>query len=80
MAAKPGSITHFQLDPGHPPTLAPDQAAQLEAIPIDYRDLPELPDDFWTRHPPVNRVPKQMITLRLDADVLAFFRKQGRRY
>jgi len=80
MTEKPTSITHFRLDPAQPPTLTPEQQAQLEAMPIDYSDIPELPDDFWTRHPLVTRENKRLITLRLDADVLAFFRQHGRRY
>lgn len=46
---------------------------------IDYSDIPKLGPDFFA-----NAVlwpgPKQQITLRLDPDVLKFFRKQGRRY
>jgi uncharacterized protein (DUF4415 family) len=80
MTEKPESITHFRLDPAQPLTLTPEQQAQLDARPIDYSDIPELPDDFWTRHPPVARENKRLITLRLDADVLAFFQKHGRRY
>jgi uncharacterized protein (DUF4415 family) len=80
MPARPKSITHFRLDPAQPPTLSPEAHAQIEARSIDYSDIPELPDDFWTRHPPVTRENKQVVTLRLDADVLAFFRKHGRRY
>jgi uncharacterized protein (DUF4415 family) len=80
MPAKPKSITRFRLDPAHPPTLTPEQQTQLDARPIDYSDIPELPDDFWAKHAPVMRENKQLITLRLDADVVAFFRKHGRRY
>jgi len=46
---------------------------------IDFSDIPEQGPDFFT-----NAIlwpgPKQQITLRLDPDVLKFFRKQGRRY
>jgi uncharacterized protein (DUF4415 family) len=80
MTAKPKSITHFQLDPAHPPTLTPEEKARLEAMPIDYSDIPELPDDFWTQHPPLTRENKLPVTLRLDADVLAFFRAGGEGY
>ncbi len=52
MPENPKRITHFRFDPDHPPTLTPKEAAQLEAMPINYSDIPELPDDFWTRHPP----------------------------
>jgi uncharacterized protein (DUF4415 family) len=80
MPAKRKSITHFRLDPAQPPILTREAHAQIESRPIDYSDIPELPDDFWAHHPPVTRENKRLVTLRLDADVLAFFRKQGRRY
>jgi uncharacterized protein (DUF4415 family) len=80
MPAKSDNITHFRLDLAHLPTLTPEERARLEAMPIDYSDIPELPDDFWRHHPPVTRENKRLVTLRLDADVLAFFRKGGRRY
>jgi hypothetical protein len=38
--------------PDHPPTLTPKEAAQFEAMPINDSNILELPDDFWTRHPP----------------------------
>jgi uncharacterized protein (DUF4415 family) len=80
MPEKSNNIAHFRLDPAQPPTLTPEAHAQIEARPIDYSDIPELPDDFWTQHPPVKRENKRLVTLRLDADVLAFFRRHGRRY
>jgi uncharacterized protein (DUF4415 family) len=43
-------------------------------------ELSGLPDDFWDRAVVVNPVPKQPISLRVDGDVLAWFRKQGPRY
>ncbi len=46
---------------------------------IDLSDAPELGPDFFA-----NAIlwpgPKEQITLRLDPDVLKFFRKQGRGY
>jgi uncharacterized protein (DUF4415 family) len=60
--------------------LTPAQAERLQAIPIDYSDIPELPDDFWTQHPPAERETKEQITLRLDRNVVEFFRAQGGRY
>lgn len=49
---------------------------------IDLRDAPASPRDaVWTR--PGALVPaenKKQITVRLDADVLEFFRKTGSRY
>jgi uncharacterized protein (DUF4415 family) len=48
---------------------------------IDYSDIPPLPRTGWRRVSDL--VPaenKQQITLRLDADVIEFFRSTGRRY
>jgi uncharacterized protein (DUF4415 family) len=48
---------------------------------IDYSDIPPLPRTGWRRVSDL--VPaenKQQITLRLDADVIEFFRATGRRY
>ncbi len=46
---------------------------------IDYSDNPKLGPDFFA-----NAIlwpgPKQQITLRIDPDVLKFFRKHGRGY
>jgi uncharacterized protein (DUF4415 family) len=46
---------------------------------IDYSDIPELSPDFFAE---AIRWPgkKRQITLRLDPDVLAFFRKHGKGY
>jgi uncharacterized protein (DUF4415 family) len=55
---------------------------RLEAMPdssIDTSEMPELSDDFFQRaelHTP----PKQAVTMRLDADVLAWFKEQGQGY
>jgi uncharacterized protein (DUF4415 family) len=80
MAEKRSNTRHFRLDPANPPTLTPAQAKRLETIPIDYTDIPELPDDFWTSHPPTAREPKEQVTLRFDKDVMEFFRAQGPKY
>lgn len=46
---------------------------------IDFSDMPELGPDFFA-----NAIlwpgPKKQITLRIDPDVLTFFRKHGRGY
>ena len=80
MPAKSSGTTHFWLDPEHPPALTPAQAKRLKAIPIDYSNIPELSDDFWTSHPPAARETKEQITLRLDKHVVEFFRAQGLHY
>ena len=43
-------------------------------------ELADLPANFWESARLVPPVVKQAISLRVDADVLAWFRKQGPRY
>jgi uncharacterized protein (DUF4415 family) len=59
--------------------------AKLAKMPddeIDYSDIPPLTDKFWQNavRSPLYRPVKQQLTVRLDADVLAWLRKQGRGY
>ena len=46
---------------------------------IDTSDIPELDDDFF-RNAEILVPPKQPVTLRLDADVLMWFKSQGQGY
>ena len=80
MTEKAARIIHFRRDPAHPPTLTPAQKKRLGTLPIDYSDIPELPDEFWTRQDPTPRRTKRQITLRLDPEIVEFFRAQGRGY
>ena len=78
----------FKLDPKHPKPLTAQRRKRLKrvaAMPdaeIDYSDIPRQTAAVqWTR--PGALVPaenKQQVTLRLDADVLTFFKKTGKRY
>ena len=43
-------------------------------------ELADLPDDFFARAALVHPSPKQPISLRIDEDVLRWFKKQGPRY
>lgn len=43
-------------------------------------ELADLPEAFWRDAELVAPVPKQAISLRVDEDVLAWFRRQGPRY
>lgn len=43
-------------------------------------ELADLPADFFDRAVLVHPVPKQPISLRVDADVLHWFKRQGPRY
>ena len=85
---KPKSIgnetVYYRLDPSNPPTMTEEQMQALRDMrdeDIDYSDIPPLPRTGWRRVseliPAEN---KQQITLRLDADVIEFFRATGRRY
>lgn len=47
--------------------------------PIDTSDIPELGDDFF-RQAELRLPAKQTVTIRLDADVLAWFKDQGSGY
>ena len=47
---------------------------------IDTSDIPPLDPDFFKSAALLMPTTKSSITVRLDSDVLAWFRKQGRRY
>jgi uncharacterized protein (DUF4415 family) len=48
---------------------------------IDYSDIPELGDDFFKNAKIANWPPaKAQLTIRLDADVLAWLKSNGRGY
>jgi uncharacterized protein (DUF4415 family) len=77
-------MVRFRLDPDNPPQMTQDQTQALREMrdeDIDFSDIPPLTGGGWRRVseliPAEN---KQQITLRLDADVIAFFRGTGRRY
>ncbi len=53
--------------------------AEMEDKDIDTSDIPELSDAFF-KEAEVKVPPKQPVTLRLDADVLMWFKAQGRGY
>ncbi len=49
---------------------------------IDTSDIPELTEQFWQNavRNPFYRPVKRQLTLRLDADVIAWLRRQGKGY
>ena len=49
---------------------------------IDFSDIPPLKDSFWKNavRNPFYRPIKQQLTVRLDADVVAWLRRGGRGY
>ncbi|HWB95228.1 MAG TPA: BrnA antitoxin family protein [Bryobacteraceae bacterium] len=59
--------------------------AQVAARPdseIDFSEIPSLPESFWENAVcnPFYRPVKQQLTVRLDADVVAWLRRQGKGY
>jgi uncharacterized protein (DUF4415 family) len=78
------------LDPARPPPLTRAQRAELARLAaapdadIDTSDIPELTEKFWSNavRNPFYRPIKQQLTLRLDADVVAWFKRRaaGRGY
>lgn len=76
----------FKLDPKKPlSAVQRKRLAAIAAMPdakIDYSDISRQTQIVqWTR--PSALIPaenKQQITLRLDADVVSFFKKTGKRY
>lgn len=84
MTTKSSDTVYFRLDPSNPPTMTDAEMQALRDLKdedIDLSDIPEQTGGGWRRVSDL--VPaenKQQITLRLDADVIRFFRSTGRRY
>jgi uncharacterized protein (DUF4415 family) len=74
----------FRLDPRNPPQMTADEIHVLNRLPdsaINYSDIPRQEGHKWTT--PGSLVPtenKKQVTLRLDSDVIEFFRATGKRY
>ncbi|HKI00227.1 MAG TPA: BrnA antitoxin family protein [Candidatus Sulfotelmatobacter sp.] len=61
------------------------EIAVIAAMPdseIDFSDIPRLPESFWKNavRNPFYRPVKRQVTVRLDADVIAWLRRQGKGY
>jgi|SRR6185436_20921479 len=84
MSVKTTGIVKFTLDPKRPPALTKKAKARLAALRdknIDRTDIPITHGVAWKR--PDLLIPaenKRQITLRIDGDVLAFFKTTGKRY
>ena len=70
------------------PPLTAKQKAELAALSgqadddIDYSDIPPLADEFWKHagHGKFYKPTKTSTTVRIDSDVLAWLRSQGKGY
>ena len=76
-------MVSYRREPGTP--LNKKELAELKALkgrPIDTSDIPEWTDEMWKRAARARfyRPVKKAVSLRLDADVLAWFKRDGRRY
>ena len=76
------------IDLAKPPPLTARQRAELEALKampakdIDTSDIPPLTDDFWRKavRNPFYKPTKISMTVRIDSDVLAWLKAQGKGY
>jgi uncharacterized protein (DUF4415 family) len=74
-------MKRYKLDPKKPRKLTPAEARRLDAMPIDYSDIPEITKEFVARATRVAWPPvKKQLTIRLDADVLDWLKRHGRGY
>jgi uncharacterized DUF497 family protein len=69
-----------ELDPKKLRQLTPAEARRLKAAPIDDSDIPLLGDEFFRRATKAWPPAKEQLTIRLDADVLAWLKASGRGY
>lgn len=86
MSKKENNTVKRTLDLKKTPVLSAEQKARLDAVAlmpdeqIDYSDAPNLPDAVWMKTAAELPHTKQQITLRLDTEVLDFFKHTGKRY
>ena len=84
---KKTNIVRHSINSASPPKLTAQQQAELEALAampdeaIDYSDIPEIDQQVWRTAKPVvgrfYRPVKQQVTVRIDADVLAWLKTGG---
>ena len=73
-------MKRYRLDTKKPRQLTPAEARRLDAIPIDYSDIPPLDDEFFEKATVAWPPTKQQLTIRLDTDVLKWLKAYGRGY
>lgn len=60
--------------------LSPQELAAIPDDEIDTSDIPELDDTFWANARVVEPRGKTAISIRVDQDILDWFKSQGRGY
>lgn len=68
------------MKPHYNRALTPAELAALPDEDIDYSDIPELDADWFRTAKVVMPTGKEQLTVRIDSDVLAWFRAQGKGY
>jgi uncharacterized protein (DUF4415 family) len=64
-------------------SISPKRIKELKALEqkdIDYSDVPETDAEFWSKAQVVYPEKKQLITIRLDPNVVTWFKEKGPRY
>jgi uncharacterized protein (DUF4415 family) len=82
MSGSKGGMVRRKFALSRPHKLSKEATARFDAIrdkDIDYSDIPDT-TEFWRMIEPIMPEPKAQITLRVDKDVLDFFKRQGKRY
>ncbi len=86
MPASERTTVKMKLDPNHPKPLTAAQRKRLQAVAdqpdgsIDYSDIAAMSAEFWAKHRPVRVEPKAQVTLRIDQDVIDYFKGGGKGY
>lgn len=57
-----------------------EEMASVRDEDIDTSDIPEIGDDFWEKAVLIPAPGKERLTIRLDNDVLDYFKRRGRGY
>ncbi|MEC4594129.1 BrnA antitoxin family protein [Nitrospirillum amazonense] len=81
-------LVSVTIDLANPPRLSEEEKAQLKALAerpeseIDYSDIPQTTEDFWKNavRGRFYKPTKTSTTVRIDSDVLAWLRSQGKGY
>ncbi|HEY1949113.1 MAG TPA: BrnA antitoxin family protein [Bryobacteraceae bacterium] len=80
MSANSGNMKRYQLDPENLRHLTSLEKKRLNAIPIDYSDIPPLDEAFFAKATAAWPPAKSQLTIRLDTDVLAWLKANGKGY
>ncbi|MCL2830363.1 MAG: BrnA antitoxin family protein [Betaproteobacteria bacterium] len=78
----------YEVDWNNPPPLTEEQKAELKSLAempdseIDFSDIPPLDENFWKNavRNPFYKPTKTSTTVRVDSDVLAWLKSQGKGY